>query len=160
MSVTKRIEKPSPTSSNGGKVQTALQGIIQPRKHLPDSLPWWMVWRIRLTKGWEPVTINKHIDSITMPKWVASAFLVAFLGFAAASWWRQSDQRDMLIELRTELKLAKEYEAERTKQLKEQAEINKVYIDNMTNQLNTIKGMLSAQEMDAMRQMQRKGSNN
>lgn len=158
MAQLRTIEQPSPISSNGGSAKMALQGTIQRNFHLPDTLPWWMVWKIRLTKGWEPVTINKHIDSITMPKWVASAILVAFLGFAVTSWWRASDQRDILIELRTELKLAKEHEAERARELKEQAELNKVYIDNMTNQLNVIKGMLTAQERSAFERAQ-KGDN-
>ena len=133
--------------------------------HLPDSLPvtfrfrdrlraWWH----RLEKEWEPITVNKHIDSVTMPKWIASAILVAMLAFAGTSWWRLSDQRDMLIELKTEVKLAKESEIERSKQLREQADLNKVYIDNMTAQLNIIKGMLSAQQLNAV-EGARKGSN-
>lgn len=94
--------------------------------------------------------VNKQIDSVTMPKWAVIAIFGAVLAFGAQSWWRASDQRDMLIELKTELRMAKEYEAERTKELKAQAELNKVYIDNMTNQLNTIKGMLNAQQMSAV----------
>lgn len=92
--------------------------------------------------------MNKSIDSITMPKWIAIGILGATLTFGIQSWWRASDQRDMLIELKTELRMTKEHEAERAKQLKEQAEINKVYIDNMTNQLNVIKGMLSQQQIN------------
>lgn len=56
--------------------------------------------------------MNKNVDSVTMPKWVASAILVAVLGFGVSSWWRQADQRDMIIEMRTELRLAKEAEIE------------------------------------------------
>lgn len=93
--------------------------------------------------------MNKSIDSITMPKWIAIGILGAVLTFGVQSWWRASDQRDMLIELKTELRLTKEFEAERGRQLKEQAEINKVYIDNMTSQLNVIKGMLSQQQISA-----------
>lgn len=101
-------------------------------------------------KGWDPVVVNKSVDSVTMPKWIASSILGAVLLFGVSSWWRASDQRDMLIELRTELRLAKEHEAEKSKELKDQADLNKVYIDNMTNQLNTIKGMLSAQQLNAI----------
>lgn len=93
--------------------------------------------------------MNKSIDSITMPKWIAIGILGAVLTFGIQSWWRASDQRDMLIELKTELRLAKEYDAERAKQLREQSELNKVYIDNMTSQLNVIKGMLSQQQINA-----------
>lgn len=96
--------------------------------------------------------MNKQVDSITMPKWIASSILGAVLLFGVTSWMRSSDQRDMLIELKTELRLAKEHEAEKAKELKEQAELNKVYIDNMTGQLNVIKGMLSAQQLNAIEQ--------
>lgn len=117
--------------------------------HLPRSLPLRMRLREYLWKGWEPITVNKSIDSITMPKWIAIGILGAVLTFGIQSWWRASDQRDMLIELRTELRMTKEREAERAKELKEQADINKVYIDNMTSQLNVIKGMLSQQQINA-----------
>lgn len=149
-----KVENTRHTSSNGGSYADGLHG---PLDHLPDSLPTEAHWRERLRnwwyrfeRQWEPIVVNKHVDSVTMPKWIASAILGTVLVFGSASWWRASDQRDMLIELKTEIRMAKEYEAERTKQLKEQAELNKVYIDNMTNQLNVIKGMLSAQQMNAV----------
>lgn len=124
-----------------------------------------MLWRERIKSGWfrlknqwEPVKVNKSVDSVTMPKWIAVGILGSVLAFGAQSWWRASDQRDMLIELKTEIRMAKEYEAERTKQLKDQAELNKVYIDNMTNQLNVIKGMLSLQQITAV-EAAKKGTN-
>lgn len=104
------------------------------------------------------MTVNKHVDSVTMPKWIAIGILGSVLAFGAQSWWRASDQRDMLIELKTELRMAKEYEAERSKELKAQSELNKVYIDNMTNQLNVIKGMLSMQQLNAV-EATKKGTN-
>jgi hypothetical protein len=101
------------------------------------------------------VTVNKSIDSVTMPKWIAIGILGAILTFGVQSWWKASDQRDMLIELKTEMRMAKEYEAERTKELKAQAELNKVYIDNMTNQLNVIRGLLTAQQLSAVESAKR-----
>lgn len=156
------VEHRRQTSSNGGSTGKAMQGVLH---HLPDSLPAKQHWRERLRswwyrfeREWEPVTVNKQIDSVTMPKWIAIGILGAILTFGVQSWWKASDQRDMLIELKTELKLAKEYEAERSKEIKQQADLNKVYIDNMTAQLNVIKGMLSAQQMSAVENA-RKGSN-
>lgn len=155
------VERGRFTSSNGRSSGKPMQDVLE---HLPDSLPasrhWrerFRSWRHRLERQWEPIRVNKHIDSVTMPKWIASAILVSMLAFIATSWWRLSDQRDMLIELKTEVKLAKESEIERSKQLREQAELNKVYIDNMTAQLNVIKGMLSAQQLNVVEN--RKGSN-
>lgn len=148
-----RIGQPHSTTSNGHGTHRAMQG---PLDHLPETLPVEQRWRNRMRnwwyrfeRQWEPITVNKSIDSITMPKWIAIGILGAVLTFGIQSWWRASDQRDMLIELRTELRLAKEYDAERSKQLREQAELNKVYIDNMTSQLNVIKGMLSQQQINA-----------
>lgn len=154
-----RIEKPHQTASNGQGAPPITLG------HLPDELPTKQHWRDqlrtwwhRLQRQWEPVVVNKSVDSITMPKWIAIGILGAIFTFGIQSWWRASDQRDMLIELKTELRMAKEYEAERTKELKAQAELNKVYIDNMTNQLNTIRGMLSAQQLTIL-ESQKKGNN-
>lgn len=155
MALAQRIEQsPSTLPPNGQGASKTLQEV----KHLPDKLPLWYHIREYLWKGWDPVVVNKHVDSVTMPKWIASAILVAMLGFGVSSWWRASDQRDMLIELRTELRIAKQHEAERAQELKEQAEINKVYIDNMTNQLNTIKGMLSMQQLNAIEQSQKRSN--
>lgn len=161
MALAQPIERTNFTKSNGNGAGKGMQGIV----HLPESLPSKQHWRevfrnlwYRFEREWEPVVVNKQIDSVTMPKWAVIAIFGAVLAFGAQSWWRASDQRDMLIELKTELRMAKEYEAERTKELKAQSELNKVYIDNMTNQLNTIKGMLSAQQLNQV-EAAKKGSN-
>lgn len=152
-----RVERRDFTS-NGASAAKAMQESV----HLPESLPTKLHWRerikswwFRFKREWEPVTVNKSIDSVTMPKWIAIGIFGAVLAFGTQQWWRSSDQRDMLIELKTELRMAKEYEAERTKQLNEQAQLNKVYIDNMTNQLNVIKGMLSMQQVSAVESAKR-----
>lgn len=161
MALAQPIDGTNFTRSNGHGALKGMQGI----KHLPESLPakhhWREVFRnllYRFEREWEPVTVNKSIDSVTMPKWIAIGILGAVLTFGVQSWWRSTDQRDMLIELKTELRLAKEYDAERAKEAKQQQELNKVYIDNMTGQLNVIKGMLSAQQMNAVENA-KKGSN-
>lgn len=145
MSAVTNIEDRTLTSSNGNGHK------MQGSEHLPDKLPLGMRVRShmqRLGAGWHYVVVNKSIDSVTMPKWIASSILGTVLLFGVSSWWRSSDQRDMLIELKTELRLAKESEKEKSLELKNQADMNKVYIDNMTNQLNTIRGMLSQQQLN------------
>lgn len=152
MSVVTQIGNPNLTTNGHGNGHK-----MQEDRHLSEQLPlgmrlksYWDKYTLKLSKGWEPVVVNKSVDSVTMPKWVASAILVAVLGFGVSSWWRSSDQRDMLIELRTELRLAKERETEKSTELRNQANLNKVYIDNMTNQLNVIKGMLSQQQQSTI----------
>lgn len=153
MALAQPIDKTNFTQSNSYGAHRGMQGTT----HLPESLPSKQHWRevfrnwwYRFEREWEPVVVNKSIDSVTMPKWIAIGILGSVLAFGAQSWWRASDQRDMLIELKTELRMAKEYEAERSKELKAQSELNKVYIDNMTGQLNVIKGMLSTQQLTAV----------
>ena len=155
------VERDRFTSSNGGSSAKRMHEVL----HLPDALPAKSYWRERfrswwhrVERQWEPVVVNKHVDSVTMPKWIASAIFVSMLAFIATSWWRSSDQRDMLIELKTEIRIQKEFEAERAKEMKAQGELNKVYIDNMTNQLNVIKGLLTAQQLSAV-ESSRKGNN-
>lgn len=152
------IEHKRHTSSNGGSTAKGMQNIL----HLPDTLPAKQHWRERLRawwhrleRQWEPVTVNKSIDSVTMPKWIAIGILGAILTFGIQSWWRGSDQRDMIIELKTELRLSREYEAERARQMKEQAELNQVRIEAVTGELKTIKGMLSSQQMAALENAKR-----
>ena len=156
MAVAQHIET-SRFKNNGHDTAEKMQGI----GHLPERLPWNILirewFRRNLGQGWEQIVVNKSVDSVTMPKWVASAILVAVLGFGVSSWWRSSDQRDMLIELKTELRLTKEREAEKSDELQRQANLNKVYIDNMTNQLNVIRGMLSQQQQITVGRAQRGG---
>src|SRR5688572_7167699 len=95
-----QIDRTHFTTSNGGGSHKGMQEVL----HLPEKLPLGMRVRQYLKKGWDPISVNKHIDSVTMPKWIASAILVAMLAFAATSWWKMSDQRDLLIELKTEIR--------------------------------------------------------
>lgn len=154
-----KVENTRHTSSNGGSYA---DGLHDPLDHLPDSLPNEARWRERLRnwwyrfeRQWEPIVVNKHVDSVTMPKWIAIGILGSVLTFGIQSWWRGSDMRDMVIELKTELRLAKEYDAERARQLKEQAELNKVHIDNITGELKTIKGMLSTSQLNTLESIKR-----
>ena len=155
------VESKRHTSSNGGGSAQRMHEVL----HLPDTLPAKHHWRDKLRawlhraeRQWEPVTVNKSIDSVTMPKWIAIGILGAVLTFGIQSWWRGSDQRDMIIELKTELRLSREYDAERARQLKEQAELNQVRIEAVTGELRTIKGMLSTQQTTALDNAKR-GSN-
>lgn len=159
MSAVNNIERPLTFQPNGHSASKAMQGI----NHLPEKLP----FRIRMREwfrnqfgqGWEYVVVNKNVDSVTMPKWVASAILIAILGFGIQQWWARSADHDTMIEIRTELRLAKEADAEKMHQVKEQGDMNKVYIDNMTSQLNVIKGMLSQQQLNSVERTTRKTEN-
>lgn len=131
-----------------------MQGVLQ---HLPDSLPpkkYWRDWLkvrwFRFTKEWEPVVVNKQIDSVTMPKWVAVAILGAMLAFMAQSYWRSSDQRDLLIEMKTELRLAKEAKTVEDAERKAQTAEEKAWREIMHGNQKKIEGMLTQQQLDAL----------
>lgn len=158
MALAQPIERTNFTRSNGNGAGKGMQGIV----HLPESLPSKQHWRevfrnlwYRFEREWEPVVVNKQIDSVTMPKWVAIAILGAMLAFMAQSYWRSSDQRDMIIELKTEVRMSRESEAEKSRQLKEQADLNQVRIEAVTGELKTIKGMLSMQQMATLENTKR-----
>lgn len=149
-----RIAKTHISHSNGNGATDTLQEI----GHLPDKLPLRMRIREYLKKGWEPIRVNKQVDSITMPKWIASAILVTVLGFGVTSWMRSSDQRDLLIEMRTELRLAKEAKAAEDSRRDQAAADMQAWREVMNGNLKEIKGMLSQQQIDALERL-RKSSN-
>lgn len=149
MSAVENIVTANLTSNGNGHTKELHDSV-----HLPERLPWpirlkdW--FRNQFGQGWEYVVVNKSVDSIVMPKWAASAILITILGFGVQQWWARSADHDTMIEIRTELRLAKEADAEKMRQVKEQGDMNKVYIDNMTNQLNVIRGMLSQQQLNSI----------
>lgn len=150
------------SSSNGGSTADAVQGVLH---HLPDALPpkqhwrdWFRSWWHRLE--WEQVRVNKSVDSVTMPKWVAVAILGAMLAFMAQSYWRSSDQRDMMIEMKTELRLAKEAKTIEDAERKAQTAEEKAWREIMHGNQKKIEGMLTQQQLDALDRIKRNGSAN
>lgn len=135
--------------------------------HLPDELPVEHYWRdqfrswwYRLKRQWEPVVVNKSVDSITMPKWIAIGILGAIFTFGIQSWWRASDQRDMMIEMKTELRLLKESRAVEDAERKAQAAEEKAWREVMNGNQKMIQGMLSQQQREALETIRRSGREN
>lgn len=92
--------------------------------------------------------VNKSVDSITMPKWVAVAVLGAILAFVGQSWWRASTDRETLIEIRTELRLAKESRTKDDEAMANALRDLNSWKDVMNGNLKKIEGMLSQQQAD------------
>ena len=101
--------------------------------------------------------VNKQIDSVTMPKWIAIGIFTAILGFGAQSLWRSSDQRDMMIEMKTELRLLKESRAVEEAERKAQASEEKAWREIMHGNQKKIEGMLTQQQLDALDRIKRSG---
>lgn len=157
------VERPRHISSNGGQSAEKMQGAL----HLPEYLPpkaharetlrnWWY----RFTREWEPVVVNKHIDSVTMPKWFVIAILTAAIGYGIQSSWRSADQRDMMIEVKTELRLLKEAKTVEDAERKAQTAEEKAWREIMHGNQKKIEGMLTQQQLDALDRMKRSSGNN
>lgn len=94
--------------------------------------------------------MNNKTDSVTMPKWVAVAILGAVLTFGLGTWWRASTEHDTLIEIRTELRLAKEAQADKDRVINGKLGDLDAWQGVVNGKLSEIKGMLSQQQIDAM----------
>lgn len=114
----------------------------------------------RFAREWEPVTVNKSIDSVTMPKWIAIGIFTAILAFGAQSIWRASDQRDMMIEMKTELRLLKEAKTIEDAERKALSAEEKAWREIMHGNQKKIEGMLTQQQLDALDRIKRNGRDN
>lgn len=101
------------------------------------------------------MTVNKSIDSVTMPKWIAIGIFGAMLAFMAQSYWRSSDQRDMLIEMRTEQRIAKEAKMAEDAEQKAQVAEEKAWREIMHGNQKKIEGMLTQQQIDALERIKK-----
>lgn len=106
------------------------------------------------------MTVNKSIDSVTMPKWIAIGILGAILTFGAQSWWRSSDQRDLMIEMKTELRLMKEAKTVEDAERKALSSEEKAWREIMHGNQKKIEGMLTQQQLDALDRTKRSGRDN
>ena len=103
-----------------------------------------------LPSNWERVIVNNSVDSVTMPKWVASAILIAILAFGAQSWWARSVDHDTMVRIETELRDAKEAEKEAKD---EQRRLNgdmQAWREIMNGNQKQIIGMLSQAQTDSL----------
>lgn len=105
------------------------------------------------------MTVNKSIDSVTMPKWIAIGILGMVLTFGVQSWWKASDQRDMMIEMRTEMRIAKEAKMVEDAEKKAQVSEEKAWREVMHGNQKKIEGMLTQQQLDALERLKPRGSN-
>lgn len=150
-------------TSNGRSSANAMQDVM----HLPDALPVKQALRDRLRglwhrfeREWEPITVNKSIDSVTMPKWFVIAILTGAIGYGIQSSWRSSDQRDMMIEMKTELRLAKEAALAKDAEDKARAAEEKAWREVMNGNQKKIEGMLTQQQIDALERLKRGAKEN
>lgn len=133
--------RPLPLPTDGSSAQPPLPTFAQRGLSLlAKALP----------PNWERAVVNKHIDSITMPKWIAAGILAAFLAFMAQSWWARSADHDAMIRIETRLEEAiKATEKAQTEQNARNGDMQ-AWREVMNGKLSEIKGMLSQQQIEAL----------
>ena len=95
----------------------------------------------------EELTVaGRQVTGFIVPHWAAGVLLAAILGCMGFMYSRLSDQRDMLIRLDTQLQERDKHEMEYRSEFKTTLAVQKVYIDNMTTQLNIVKTLLSPRQ--------------
>jgi hypothetical protein len=131
---------------NGDKARDGLQPW--PQRMLPAF------FAKALPSNWEHVTVNKQVESITMPKWVASAFLIAILAFMAQSWWARAADHDAMIRIETRLEDTQKALDKKEAQDKAYQGDMQAWKDIMNGNMKTIQGMLTQAQLDRLEKQQ------
>lgn len=138
------------TKSNGD-MQGNLHRIRRPKKslyerlqeRLPDSI-------VRaLPSNWEHVTVNKAVESVTMPKWIAVGLLSAIVLFGYGAYTKSAEQRDALIRIEEKLHAIERNNVQ-------QQEVNRdqqAWREVMNGHVREIKGMLTQQQINALERL-------
>ena len=93
---------------------------------------------------------GRQVSGFVVPHWAAGVILAAIISGMGFMYSRISDQRDMLIEMKTELRLAKEHDTEARLEFKNKLELQQVYINDLSKQVNGMKTMLTPQQARAL----------
>lgn len=82
---------------------------------------------------------GREVKGIVISPGMAAVVLAFMLGLCATIYWRLSDQitqqRDLIVELKTSLKDKMENDAEYRKETKDTLAVQKVYIDNLRERI-------------------------
>lgn len=94
--------------------------------------------------------MNKNVDSVTMPKWIAVAILGAFLTFMVHSYLTGRADHDAMIRIETRLEEAvKAAEKAQVDQNNRNGDMQ-AWREVMNGKLSEIKGMLSQQQIEEL----------
>lgn len=94
--------------------------------------------------------MNNKIDSVTVPKWIAIGILGAVLTFGIGQWYSRQSEHDTLIEIRTELRLAKESQSEKDRIINGKLNDLDAWKTVVSKDQREIIGMLKQQQIDAL----------
>lgn len=151
MDVTLRADKAAVRTGSNGEMQGTLHHLRHPKKswyerlqeRLPDSVA------RALPSNWERATVNKQVESITMPKWIAVGLLSAMVLFGYGAYTKSSEQRDTLIRIETKLENVERNYAEQQRVNGD----NQAWRETMNGHVREIKGMLTQQQINALERL-------
>lgn len=105
-------------------------------------------WLSNLLPHTEKLLVNgRQITGFVIPHWAAGVLLAAVLSGMGFMYSKISDQRDMLIEMKTELRLAKEHDNEYRDEFKTRINVQSLQIDVLNKDLAAIRVILTPQQL-------------
>lgn len=134
----------SRTTSNGHRMQRVFDASEVAKS---DTVTLWERIKRSFPTTEELDVAGRQVSGFVVPHWAAGVLLATILGCVGFLYNQISGQRDILIEMKTELRLAKEHDLEYRSEFKNQLNVQKVYIDNLTNQLTTVRGLLTQNQL-------------
>lgn len=107
--------------------------------------------RIKSLFTWEDLVVaGRAVKGFVVSPGIAAVVLAFILGLGGTIYWRLSDQiqnqRDLIVEMRTTLREKSEQEKEYRLEVKQTLATQKVYFDSLSNQVYTVKGLLSPEQ--------------
>lgn len=131
-----KVEQARFTKHNGNGGSLAAK-TLQETLRLPRE-------RTFLEKLFKPENLTvagREVKGLVVPHWAAGVLLAALISIGWTTYSKVAEQRDMLIEMKTELKLAKEHELEYRNEFKTKLNVQQLQIE----QLNLMKAVLLPQ---------------
>lgn len=118
-------------AANGGS-QRALH-IPKPHVSQNDTL-WQRILRLFPTPE-DLIVAGREVKGFIVPHWAAGVILAAMLSIGWAVYNQISSQRDMLIEIKTELRIYKEHDAEFKRKQIENHELQDLKIQDLKDKI-------------------------
>lgn len=126
-------------------------GLQDTLELVPTEPRWWN----RILPSPEVLNVNgRQVNGFVVQPWAAGVLLAALIGgggyFYRTVSSEQQSQRDMLIEMKTELRVSKEHELEYRQEFKDKQELQQVYINDLTKQLVRVQSVLTPAQAKAV----------
>lgn len=146
VNVHERATKAAERTGSNGQKQMALH-VPKPYAVDEDTTTLWESIKRLLPQPEVLDVAGRAVKGLVVPHWAAGVLLAAIISVGWTTYSKIADQRDMLIEMKTELKLAKEHELEYRNEFKTKLNVQQLQID----QLNLMKAVLMPPKQNGQR---------